>query len=418
MKKEKNLSLAENSFYNTVGSIVYCFCQWLVSSVFVVHFSPEATLVSNTGMLQLAMSVTNIFFSVSMYSMRTYQISDTENRYSDREYIGVRIVTCLIAFFLCTLYAVACGYGINGIACIAFYMIYKLSEAFCDVLHGIDQKNYRMDYVGISFILRGAVTVAVFPTVLYFTENLFVAITAMAVANFAVVAIYDMRATSSFCSVKPKFDGRVILSVLITCFPAMVASSAFTAITTVPRQLLENMHGEEALGYYGTMATPVVIIQVLATSIFNPMLNDLTELYVKKDNSAFLKKLGKSFLLLLAIVAVCVAGIALLGEFAVKLVFGERFAEYTYLMYGMVGCTAVYVVSWMCSNILIIARKLKVCMVASLCGLALSAVSARSFINAFSLNGVSYCVITAYLLHVAICAFVIAKLLKDRRENG
>lgn len=418
MKKEKKLSLAENSFYNTVGSIVYCFCQWLVSSVFVVHFSPEATLVSNTGMLQLAMSVTNMFFSISMYSMRTYQISDTESRYSDREYIGVRVVTCLLAFILCTLYAVACGYDINGIACIAFYMIYKLSEAFCDVLHGIDQKNYRMDYVGISFILRGAVTVAVFPTVLYFTGNLFAAVIAMAIANFAVVALYDMRATSSFCLVKPKFDGKVIMSVLITCFPAMVASSTFTAITTIPRQLLENMHGEEALGYYGTMATPVVVIQVLATSIFNPMLNDLTELYVKKDISAFLKKLGKSFLLLLGIVAVCVAGIALFGEFAVKLIFGERFSEYTYLMYGMVGCTAIYVVSWMCSNILIIARKLKECMVASLCGLALSIGSARFFINAFSLNGVSYCVITAYLLHVVICAFVIAKLLKDRRENN
>lgn len=417
MKREKNLSLAENSFYNTVGSIFYCFCQWLVSSVFVVHFSPEATLVSNTGILQLAMSVTNMFFSISMYSMRTYQISDTENRYSDREYIGVRIVTCFFALILCALYAVACGYELNGIACIVFYMIYKLSESFSDVLHGIDQKNYRMDYVGISFILRGAVTVAVFPVTLYFTGNLFVAITAMAIANFAVVVLYDMPMTSRFGSVKPKFGTKVILSVLITCFPAMVSSATFTAITTIPRQLLESMLGEDALGYYGTMATPVVVIQVLATSIFNPMLNDLTELYVKNDTSAFLKKLAKSFLLLLGIVAVCVAGIALLGEFAVKLIFGEKFVGYTYLMYGMVGCTALYVVSWMGSNILIIARKLKVCMFASLGGLALAVLSARFFINAFSLNGVSYCVITAYALHVVICAFVIAKLLKNRRDN-
>ncbi len=410
--ESKKLSVSQNALYNSVGTIFYCFCQWITSALLVVHLSPEDIAVANTGLLQLAISVTNIFFAISTYNMRTYQISDVKDKFSYGDYIGARFVTATIAMALCVIYVVILGYSLRTVLCIVFYMIFKLNETFSDVLHAIDQKNYRMDYVGISFIMRGVLMALAFALALLIFGDVLIAVIAMAVATFAVVIFYDAKKTSRFGSIKPKFNKKTITTLLITCLPSVVSATAFTSITSVPRQTLEAMQGEEALGYYGTIATPVVVIQVMATSIFNPMLTELAELYHKGEVKKFLQRLAKNLALLTGITAVILVCVALLGEFAVGLVFGEKFVPYTYLMYGIVGCTAMYTVSWLCTNTLIIMRRLKVCMIASVFSLAVATTCSKLFINIFGMNGVSFCIIMCYLIHIAVCAVVIYKNLK------
>ena len=415
MQNQKRLSVSKNAFYNSDGTIFYCFCQWLISALLVVHLSPEETSVSNTGILQLAISVTNIFYAISVYSIRTYQISDTENKYSSGDYIGSRFVTATISVVLCVLYVLILGYSAKSALCILFYMIYRLNETFSDVLHGIDQKNYRMDYVGISYILRGVVMTVVFATTLLVTKDVLTAVIAMAFSTLAVVALYDVKSTAQFGSVKPTFNKKSIQALLITCMPAVISTVAFTAIVSIPRQMLESIHGEEALGYYGTISTPLVVVQVIATGIFNPMLTELSEFYRDNRISDFVKRLLKNLVLLSLIVAAVYLCVAFLGEFAVGLAFGQKFVPYTYLMYSMIGCTALYVISWLLTNVLIIMRRLKTCMVASLVSLAVSLILAKPFINLFYMNGVSFNIIISYIIHILICAVVIYRTLKCRK---
>lgn len=418
MENPKKLSVSQNALYNSVGAIFYCFCQWITSAFLVVHLSPKDIAVSNTGLLQLAISVTNIFFAISLYSVRTYQISDTQNKYSTSDYIGARFITASIAVVLCVAYVLILGYSAKNVLCIVFYMIYKLSETFCDVLHGVDQKNYRMDYVGISYILRGIVSVVAFAAALLITGDVLVSIIVMAAAALSVMLFYDTAKTRQFGPIKPKFDKRVITTLLLTCLPAVISTTSFTAITSIPRQTLESMLGTEALGYYGTIATPLVVVQVLATGIFNPMLTQLADFYNEGEIKKFLQRLAKNLGILAGITAAILVCVALLGEFAVGLVFGEKFVPYTYLMYGIVGCTCMYVISWLCTNTLIIMRKLKVCMIASLAALALSAIIARQFINIFGMNGVSFSIILAYVIHVAICATIIYFDLRNKGKES
>ncbi len=412
------LSMSQNAFYNTVGSLVFCVCQWIISSLLVVHLSPEETAVENAGLLQLAISVTNIFFAISCYNMRTYQISDTKNKYSYGDYIGVRIVTSIIAVLLCLGYVIILGYKANTIICIFFYMIFKLNETFSDVLHAITQKNYRMDYVCVSHCIRGISAVVVFAVAIILFNSVLIAILAMGIINLLQVWFYDVKKTRQFGSIKPIFNKEVILTLLITCLPAVVSSAAFTAITSVPRQTLEAMLGEEALGYYGTIATPLVVVQILATSIFNPMLTELAEYYNDGKINKFTLRLIKNLVILIGISAIVCVCVALLGKFAVGIVFGQKFVQYTYLMYGIVGCTTMYVISWLCTNTLIIMRKLNVCMIASLVALVISVVAAKPLINLFEMNGVSFSIIIAYTIHISVCLVILYKNLKIKgKEN-
>ncbi len=434
MKKQNKLSTSQNALYNMIGTVVYCFCQWVTSALLVVHLSPEDVAITNTGLLQLAISVTNIFCAVSVYNMRTYQISDIENKYSNGDYIGMRFVTATIAVVLCFGY-VTVGrvaslfiknqtvlqylpqYSWNTIACVMAYMVYRLNETFSDVLHGIDQKNHRMDCVGISYVMRGLVSTFVFAFVIVTTGNVLVAVVSMAVAALLVVALYDVKSTRQFGSVKPVFNKNTINRLLVTCLPAVISAASFTAITSIPRQMLESMQNEDALGYYGTIAAPLVVVQVMATSIFNPMLTELAEFYNEGKIHSFVKRIAKNVGLLVCLAAIVCVCVIFLGNFAVGLVFGQKFVPYTYLMYGIIGCTTMYVISWLCINTLIIMRKLNVCMVASIISLVASTAFAKPFIEIFGMNGVSFSIIISYIIHGSICFVVIFKTLKAKGKE-
>lgn len=418
MEAQKKLSVSKNAFYNLIGAICYCFCQWINSALLVVHLSPDEISVSNTGLFQLAISITNIFYAISLYSIRTYQISDTNNKYTNGDYIGSRFVTSAIAVVLCIAYALILGYDTTSVFCIIFYMLFKVGEAFCDVLHGVDQKNYRMDYVGVSYVLRGIVSTVAFALALLITGEILVSIVVMTVATFAVVIIYDIRCTAKLGPVKPTFNKKTITELLMTCLPAVVSVVSFTAITSVPRQILEGTSGKEALGFYGTIATPLVVVQVMATSIFNPMLTELAVFYNDGRIREFVKRVIKNLMLLVGISGVVCIAVLVLGEFAIGLVFGDKFVPYTYLMYGIIGCTTMYVISWLSTSVLIIMRRLNVCMTASLIALAVSSLLAKPFINLFEMNGVSYSIIIAYAIHIIICFVVIYKNLKLKGKNS
>lgn len=400
-----------------IGALVFCFCQWVVSGLLVYRLSPNEIAANNAGLLQLAITTTNIFFAISCYNMRTYQISDTKNEYTYGDYIGVRIVTAAIAIVLCVVYAIAWSFSFKAIICTTLYMFFKLSETFSDVLHGINQKNYRMDYICVSLCMRGASSVIAFVLAILLFDDVLIAVALMGVVCSLEVWFYDVKITRQFGSIKPVFNKKIVFKLLWVCMPAVISSAAFTAITSVPRQTLVAVQSEDALGYYGTVATPLLVVQILATSIFNPMLTQLSEYYSQGEIAAFVKRIAKNLGLLLAISAAVCLGVLTLGEFAIGLVFGKELVPYTYLMYGIIGCTTMYVVSWLCTNTLIIMRRLRVCMIASVIALGTACAIARPMIKFFGMNGVSFSIILAYIIHITVCVFVIYKNLKAKGKK-
>ena len=408
----KKLSFLQNAAYNTVGSIFYCFCQWATTLLVVKMFDGY----ESAGIFQLAISITNIFYAISHYNIRVYQVSDVKEEFSSREYTGLRTVTCTVALLLCAIYAIILNYPVKTVLCIIAYMIFKLNESLSDVLHGVDQKHSRMDYVGISYIIRGFVMIGSFVAAIKLSGDILIATTVMAFATTAVVFIYDVNKTRKLEEIRPKFNFAVIKNMLIKCLPMVLASASFTAIVTVPRQFLESMYGESILGYYATVATPIVIIQVFATSVFNPMLTSLSENYADRNIKQLRSTFIKTALFILGFTAAAFIGAALLGEFALVLLYNEGIREYSYLMYAIIGCTSLYTVCWFLTSVLTVMRRLKTVTIFSVSALALAAICAKPFINAFYMNGVSFTVIFCYviysLLSVGVIIYDLRKVMK------
>mgnify|MGYP007101884728 CR=1 FL=1 len=148
---EKRLSVQRNTLYNTVGSFFYLFCQWLLTLLVVRLSGYEAA-----GDFSLAMSNTNVLFTLATFGLQHYVISDRDNHFSPDTYLTTRLATCAAAFLLCVAVTLAAGhYTTRQTACILLYMVYKVGEALTDMLQAFEYKAERMDFALVSFVLRG-----------------------------------------------------------------------------------------------------------------------------------------------------------------------------------------------------------------------------------------------------------------------
>lgn len=406
-------NIRKNIIWNTVGSIFYCACQWLITIV-VVHLSSYEA----AGYLSIAMTTSSSFSAISLFSMRNYQISDANGEYTDNEYVGSRIFTCAAAFISCVLVCIATN-SVYQTLCVSAFMIIRVAEGFVDVLHGVNQKYDRYDFIGGSYILRGIATIASFCIVLKLTGELLITLFVMAFLNLAISLIFDWRKTGSLNRLKPVIISRRVIELLKQCLPIVIYAFLLSLENLIPKMVLQNVAGTDELGIYSSIASPTLVVQVFASVAFNPLLPGFAEVYAAREYDRFAKMLHKVYAALIILAAVVTFGAALVGRFGLKLLFGKYILNYYYLFMPIVWCTICTAVIWVLAAIVTALRK----NMWLLFGMAIDFVICLGIvypcINAFEKNGVSIAQLIVFAIYIifliAICEIVVIKA--RRREN-
>ena len=392
--------MKKNVIWNTFGSVFYYFCQWLIT-IIVVHISSF----ENAGYLSLAMTTSSSFSAIALFNMRNFQVSDIKEEYSSSIYVGSRIVTCIVAFFLCTI-TVLYGNSWFQILCIAAFMLIRVAEAIADVLHGIDQKYECYDYIGKSYILRGIATVSSFVFGIRITDNLAVTLFIMAILNLMLAFFYDWRKTKVIDKFEIMIKDKKLIDLLKKCFPLVIFSFLLSLENLIPKNLLNQYYGAEELGIYSSMASPTLIVQVFASVAFSPFLPKFSELLYQGKTKQFQHMLHILYGVLLGTGIMVTIGAMLLGRFGVTLLFGEKMLKYYYLFMPIVWCTMFTAVIWVLSAIMTALRKIQALLVGMIINFLICVGITHTLILQYEKNGVSFVQLIVYGLYIVFMIIV------------
>lgn len=363
----------------------------------------------NSGLYAFAMATGIIFASIALYKVRTFQVSDISNQFSNSSYIAFRLITILIGWIVCAVYIpIATNRQMSLITVSFLYLVFKTDESFSDVLYGIYQKNGRMDYIGISQSIRGFLSLGTFSAGLALTDSLSTAIVSMTVSCMLVTIVYDLPHARQFGSIKPIFDNSSLLSLAKICFFAMVASLLANSIVSSVRQYYGIANGSEALGHYASVATPAVLIQVAATYLYSPLIGKLAA-DLKKDRVLFLKSFIKTMGMLVLVMGICVLALSLLGSNLLTIAFGSSIQPYTYLFPYVLIATAAVGLLLYCNDVLIIQRRMKQTLFCNGIAFACAVASAIPFIVLFDMNGINYSIILGCSIAILSSLFCIMR---------
>lgn len=408
--KPSKLSLKKNIIWNSSGSFVYLFFQWLITYLVVILLGFK-----DAGIFALAISVASVAFSFALYGVRGYQVSDISRKYSDKSYIIARIITSLLAIGGSLVYLSLYKYSLYTTLCIVAYLVFKISEAYVDVYHGIIQRGMRMDFIGKSFILRGVISNSLFIGCVILTKNLLLSISVLAISSFVLIFLYDHSKVKLFYEKTDDTSTRKIMNLLIECLPLAIFTFLSILVMSIPRISLENTKGTEILGIYASIAIPAAIIQVLSGYIFSPMLTVFAEHVDQKNFKLFHKLLFKTLAYILVLSIVIIIGGAILGKFGLILLFGEKISKYTYLFLPILYISSLTALSWFIGLMLTVIREFKGLIISSVIAAAICFFGSSIFINHFGINGTSFILILALISQIGIMSVFMAIKLKRIR---
>ena len=190
--------------------------------------------------------------------------------------------------------------------------------------------------------------------------------------------------------------------ILSSCLLIVVASVANGAFSSLPRQALSAVHGDTALGIYASIATPVAIIQVGSTYIYNPLIGYFAESYHAKDGKGFARL---SLFTLFGIALIGVASLLISKELAyplLALLYGQDVASHSELMTALIASSVLLGVAGFLSNLLVAVRSLGIMVFGSVAALFVTGASSQLFIMHFGMDGATFSLIAGCTTSILI----------------
>lgn len=394
----EGLSLRQNLLWNTVGCLTYQACQWLTTILVVVLSSSY----ENSGILAFAMATGNIYVGLATYNVRTFQVSDVNDQFSSDNYVAFRIVTVILASLVCVAYSLIVAPSLSTGIAMAAFLLFKADESFSNVLYGIDQKAERMDYIGVSQGVRGILSIAAFSSVLVAGGSLTAAFIGMFAACAAVTLFYDLPHSRRLASVRVCIAKQECLALFRICAPNVVATFAYGFVATLARQWFGIEYGEEALGIYAAVATPCVLVQVMANYLYSPFLVPLARSWTGGDAAGVRSQLKKLLLGMGGVIVACLALAAAVGAPAIELIYGSDIQDYSWMILPAMVAASFMALDSLLTDLLIVMRRFFLAAAINVVALASCAVLMVPFTNAWYMNGINLVIAAAFAIGIAV----------------
>jgi len=294
-------------------------------------------------------------------------------------------------------------------------MIFRANEAFIDVLHGIDQKKWRMDYIGISLIIRGISMLIIF-AVLTRSSGLLPAIIGMAGITILIGIIFDIPKTKKLAQYTT-YNFKKIISLLKKCFPLMLVILSGMTIVTFSRLSIERIYGEEALGIYAAVTAPTMIIQVAIAALFAPLSNIFAECLKTGKKSKFIRIfIGFSGVIIISTFIFYILS-DYLGKWGLNLLYNDPIiVSHAYLLPGAciaVGCSAAM---WFMNLVFVATRDIKGIFICNMIGVVICIAAANIFLVNFGTEGANHIMILSQGIAIFCLIIRLFRYLKIKPE--
>ena len=145
------VSEQKNIIWNMIGSFLYAFAS-MVLSIAVVQLAGEDA----GGVFTFAFTTFGQhMFMAAYFGIRPFQITDTGEKYTFGDYLGLRLITCGLAILVGFGYVLVSGYTFEKAAVVFLMVVYKVIDALADTYEAEFQRSGRL-YLVLDFYIFSA----------------------------------------------------------------------------------------------------------------------------------------------------------------------------------------------------------------------------------------------------------------------
>ena len=276
---EKNIQFRKNFIWNILGTGFNAF-----NSLFFMIVVTRINGVNDAGIFTIAFSTACILNIIGVYAGRIYQVTDQNKGITDKEYIINRIITTILMIMLVTIFSFVKGYSVFKFTIFLLLTIYKALEALSDVIYGILQKNEKLDIVGKSLLIKSIISVCIFIIVDIITKNIITSILSIILTNIIILLIYDIKISRNMIDFSVKVKKENVLQIFKSGFFTFAIAFLGMYVLNAPKYAIDSYLTENYQTIFGIIVMPATIIGLVAQFLIHPYLNQILDLYKKKNS--------------------------------------------------------------------------------------------------------------------------------------
>lgn len=401
-------NIAMNMLWNSIGSLFFLGCQWLIT-VLVVRFNSSY---EDAGILSLGFSIFNTVYGIATLNLRTVQITEIDGKFQDGDFILNRFLFSAVAIILTVVVVFYNGYNQYTAICVLLIVCFRMVEAIVDVFHGIDQKAWRMDIIAKSFILRGALTLFSFILGLVVFDCFWISIVFMVIANYAALVFFDIKECRSQIQINYGWKAQSVIELTKIGIPTSIQCVLLNSIATIPRMSIENIYGENLLGIFASISMPAILVSQIASYFFNPLLNLFAKYQRQQNYRRGMGLIAVCILVILSITAVSMIAGYILGDWILSLIFGKSILEYTYLFPWVLLTAGMLAIIWFLNGVLTALKHYKQIVIITCIPTIIAFLLSNNFIYRRGLEGAVDLTIIAYGLDIVLSIVCLSFIIK------
>lgn len=287
--REDGLSWRANFVWALAGNIIYAACQW--GMIVALAKLGNSFMV---GQFSLGLAIATPVLMFTNLQLRSVQATDAKRRRSFGDYLGLRVITTLIALAAIATITSLGTYERDTAIVILAVALMKAIESFSDIFYGLFQLNDHLDQVGKSMMIRGIFSVVGLGAVLYLLRNLVAAIFVLVAVWSLVLIFFDAHRGQYFANppstpgsgsrtgwrqVLPEFHIAGQWKLAGVALPLGIVMTLFSLNLNMPRYFIHVRFGEHQLGIFSAMAYTTVIVATFADALGHSTIPRMSRYY-------------------------------------------------------------------------------------------------------------------------------------------
>ena len=372
-------------FWNLAANVLYA-----LQSVLLLFVISRYGTLEEAGVFSIIYTTTHMLSTLGNYSMRNFQVSDAENEYSFSNYWTSRIISCGLMVLAGMIYGVV-RYGFNDYLLIVLLFVgYRVTDCIEDVVHGLAQKEGRLDAASCVKTIRVVISSVVFSAVYIVTKSLVFATASMLVVSVFIVLYTTWIFTRVFPALKYSLQFSKTWKLLWVCLPLCASALIQTYIINSPKYAIDRLMSSETQAIFGFLFMPVFSINLLVMFIFNPLVANLSQLWVEGEINKFRRIIFRQILIIsgfTVFAAVCsyLFGCELLGWF-----YGVQLTEHKVFLMILMFFGGIAALSTFMSIVITIMRKQKEIMISYCIAMVFSFLFSDMMVRNYGMEGAGY----------------------------
>lgn len=301
--------------------------------------------------------------------------------------------------------------------------IYKATEAFADILYGIMQKNERLYQSGQSLTIKSLGGLIIFLSVDLATHNLILACGSIIILNLITMLGFDfLFVCKKLIHFEDKVSKENVIKILKSEFFVFANSFAGIYVLNAPKYAIDNFLTDDVQAIFGYIMMPATVITLFTQFIFMPYLNQLKDLYEKKDMVSF-KKIAfkiKMFVLAFGICASLAAFV--IGPEVLSIIYGENLIGYRINLTIILVSYIMYGISYVNLVLLTTTRDTFVQFVVYVITMIIACIGSNLLVKQWQINGATLsCVVTLgvqFVLYTVVTHMILNKIQKNIEKTA